>query len=152
MMYSPTASGAEMEALVVGRIYLEGGRVSIPFDHGMGYDMVSDFDGVLKRIEVKRSSLTTSRPAKPYIGTTRFDCDLRARNMLSVTRLPSVETSDCFVIGAGEYFYVIPTAFLEGRQSISLRPPGYEPKSPSRAHSKLDTESFLNAWDWLRKP
>lgn len=147
---SPTAAGAEMEALVIARIYAAGGRVSIPFDHGMGYDLISDFDGKLNRIEVKRATASRSR-SKGGVGNNslRYECDLRARNMLSKTRLPSPNTSDFFAIEAGGFCYVIPTLALSGRQGIVLRPPGFEGAHLGPRPSVI-TENYLEAWGLLR--
>ena len=152
--FNPTALGAEIEAAVIRRIYLEGGRASIPFDHGMGYDLVSDFDGVLQRIEVKRSNLTQTRPSKSQPQGTfsmRWEADLRARNMLTDTRLPDPVTSDFFVVLAAESFYVIPTYLIEGRSALVLRPPGYEPIKDTGRQPVLNTEDFRDAWALLKK-
>lgn len=148
---SPTAAGAEMEALVIARIYAAGGRASIPFDHGMGYDLVSDFDGKLNRIEVKRANCTHSRSSNiEHNRTLRYECDLRARNMVSKIRLPSPDTSDFFAIEAGGFCYVIPTRLLEGRQGIVMRPPGFEALKEGGPIPVVNTSDYLEAWGLLR--
>lgn len=147
---SPIASGSQIEALVIAKIYGEGGRASIPFDHGMGYDLISDFSGALNRVEVKRAYAGFSR-GRINQGSPRLEVDLRARSGTSATRLPSPTTSDIFIIEAAGHFYILPTHIIEGRQSIVLRPPGYEAIKSVGVHPVVNFNEFREAWNLLNK-
>lgn len=54
-------------------------------------------------------------------------------------------------IEAAGHFYIIPTYVIEGRQSIALRPPGYESSATGGVHPEVNFNEFREAWNLLDK-
>ena len=143
--WNPCGRGAAAELFVAAKIVDLGGEVLVPWSHAVPYDLVSDFEGALARIQVKRAYYVES--------TDRWDVDIRHRYRPSKLgpqkKSPDRGGYDYLIAMAGEAFYVVPSSLTLGRASLVLRP---EPcRSRARGPEiRFDVEVYREAWSLLK--
>ena len=121
--------------------------VSVPWGQAQKYDVITDADGVLKRVQVK---LATYSPSKD-----RWDADVRVTRRPTrgtEVRTPSEGGYDILAVIAGSAIYLFREGDVRGRSAIVLRPPGCRAAlSRGRAIGAYDNEVGLDAWRILKE-
>lgn len=153
MAYHPGRSGAEVEAIVMARILAASGNVAVPFGNHQPYDLISEFDGVLKRIQIRRAYEQTGRSTRKGEGdcSVRFECDLRRTVGFGMHQIREADAYDFLVVVAASHCYVIPEPLVRGQGSLVLRPPGYDARRRSGRLRSFDPEDYREAWVQLKE-
>lgn len=138
--------GSESELRVALEVAERGGRVAFPFGHSQPYDLITDFNGVLSRVQVKRSWYEAAGD--------RWSLDVRKRLKLR-SRDPQVKTPniggfDFLIAHAGAHMYVIPQAHIVGRTGFVIRTPDCRPRASRSGPPSTRFEPFLDAWHLLQ--
>lgn len=126
-----------------------GGTACIPFGHGQGYDLITDFDGTLRRVQVKR--------AWYHEGGDRWDVGIEEIETYYLDgrtrqrKRPCSGTKfDFLAVLAGDTWYVIPVNLLVGRAYLVMRPPGCRARRSSGVAPQFDIEDFRDLWTDLK--
>lgn len=147
-LYDPVARGSEIELMVAAKIVGLGGTACVPFGHGQGYDLISDFNSTLLRLQVRRAYRHETRD--------RWECGVYEKQSYYADgarrqrKIPyRGEGFDLLVVFADPAWYVIPSALLVGRSMLVFRPPGCRARVSGVAPAFL-SEDFLDQWTLLK--
>lgn len=144
--WTPCGAGTAAEMRFAAAASERGIGVCVPWGHAQGYDLVTDCDGVLRRVQVKLSAYRPDRD--------RFDADVRTAKRVSrgdSTRIPSTGQYDVLAVVAGSSIYLIPQRFVLGRSSLVLRPPGCHARRPGGPVAVFNPEDWCEAWSALKE-
>jgi hypothetical protein len=125
----------------------KGVGISVPWGHAQGYDLITDTDGVLKRVQVKLACYNTGRD--------RWDADVRVTRRSTrdqEDRTPCEGGFDILAVIAGGSTYLFTEEQVKGRSAVALRPPGCRPAlNRGRKVDAPDHEAGLEAWFLLKE-
>lgn len=138
----PCDTGTMVEMQIAAEFTAAGARVCLPWGHAQGYDMVTDMDGVLKRVQCRSSAYRDDRD--------RYDADLRKPRPFAGDRLACQSDFDVLAVMAGGHCYIIPAALVAGRSGLVLRPPGCRQQSGGPV-TQFDPEDYRQAWSVLKE-
>ena len=142
-MLTPRQQGDFGERAALHWLVGQGAYVSIPFGHSPHYDLISDFDGQLHRVQVKTSAC---RDKERWAVTL---CTRGGNQSWSglVKRLDAAHFDRLFVLVADGRQWFIPADRVKGGSGILLGGPKYaefevdrgDPIPGSAAHETLST-------------
>lgn len=96
-------AGDIVEAMFQQEVMTKGGKISKPFSHNYRYDFVTDFNGTLKRVQVKSSNADHSKWKKNRYG---------AHKVNSIYSKKDVDVLAVFALGT---WYLIPVEEITGK-------------------------------------
>lgn len=142
MDWRPCRIGSVIELEVATKIMEAGGNVLFPYGHDQPYDLISDFDGNLKRIQVKKA-----RQLSRYNG---WEVDPRAQSGSARTKSKARCEYDFLITKRDTDFFVIPAELILGRSTVSLCEPG-RVRGPGGPVAIFDSSVYHEAWDLLKE-
>lgn len=139
--------GKAAEYLVVADLILQGYRAYLT-DQGLPYDVVIDLDGRLIRMQVKATR--EQRPVPQRVSFTPGYLFHVRRTGKGNRRVYDQNAFDLLAFVALDIRKIAYMPFTDGlRQSIILRPPGYEPATRAERRGNIDQfpiASALKRW------
>lgn len=146
-MYHPGRSGAVAEMLVAQRVLELGGNVALPVGNHTGWDLITEFDGVLKRVQVKRAYFVEHRD--------RWEADVRRPTYKAGASLQDrspVEAGlyDVLIVVADQHCYLFPVDVVAGRNVLTFRPPECRQRIRG-VRPQIQTEDYVEAWPLLKE-
>lgn len=129
--WNPCGVGAAAEMRFAAAASERGIAISLPWGHAHGYDLITDYDGSLCRVQVKASAYRVTRD--------RYDADVRHQGEF-----------DVLAVVAGSTVYLFPRDLISTRASLVLRPPGCRDRGKSGPAALFDPEDWREAWHTLK--
>ena len=140
--------GNAIEATIISKLIMLGHRVCLPFGESAPYDVVVEFDGICKRIQIKKIYKDNSAH-RSHNGT--YQCNFRkslvTRNNGDKNRRNRHYTKDdcdyfiCY-LPEEDVSYIYPIEAVSDKWSANIR-------NKNTKHSKLFSDSYLEAWHLL---
>jgi hypothetical protein len=142
MAGKPCEVGTAAELMAAALISAQGITVSLPWGHAQGYDLVTDVDDTLQRVQVRHAAYR--------IGRDRYEADLRKPRPWAKERMTCQGDFDTLAVMAGLNLYLMPARLVLGRTMVVMRPPGCRERLGGPA-PVFDIELYREAWAVLKE-